>query len=116
MRRLIVFGAAATSTIRLLKACTSRIDADSSSIESFDHCQPMNRTKAITSPRYARLVWSDSRRFTQASKILSTERKKLSIRSRFCGVTEPRSTGGSDRWAGAISFTGYPQHFGVEHY
>src|SRR5258708_4654026 len=64
----------------------------------------MNCTNAITSPRYARRVCSDFLRFTQASKIVATERKKLSTRSRFSAVNDPTRTGGSSRFVETISF------------
>jgi len=49
-------------------------------------------------------VCSDLRRFTHASKIVATEKRKLSTRSRFSVVNDPARTGGSSRFVETISF------------
>src|ERR1039458_5055219 len=57
----------------VLKAWTSRIEPRRTFMKSSGHFQPMNSTKAITSPREARCVCCDLRRPTQASKMAATE-------------------------------------------
>lgn len=73
IRRLIVLGAAPCFTMWVLKAWTSRIEPRRTFMKSSGHFQPMNSTKAITSPREARCVCCDLRRPTQASKMAATE-------------------------------------------